>query len=150
MTRYIVMNERAEASGETIRFVRDGFHAFAFVLPVVWLLWNRLWLEAALAFAAMGICAAATNAFIPDALPAMSAMFKLAIGLLVALEGPAWLVADLERQGLVARDVVIGRSLHEAEEIVASKMNAVAKPAPAASGSFRPVSQTSLIPLAGV
>ena len=32
--------------------VRDGFSFLAFLLPPLWLLWHRLWIEAALAFAA--------------------------------------------------------------------------------------------------
>lgn len=150
MKRYIVMNERVDASGDDTRFIADCFRPFAFVVPVVWLLWNCLWLEAALAFAILGLFAAATNSFLPVALPALVPMVNLAVGLLTALEGPAWLIASLERRGLVVKDVVVGRSLREAEEIFASTMTPVTKPAPAASGTFRPVSQTSLIPLAGV
>ena len=149
MKRFIVMAEPNVPHGDGIRFIRDGFHPLALVLPVVWLLWNRLWLHAALVFAAMGIVAAATELWIATALPVISGLVNFAIGLATALEGPAWLVADLERKGHVVRDVINAGSAREAEEIFAAhlpEMTAVQKPA---LRGFQPVSQASLIPLAG-
>jgi hypothetical protein len=36
---------RAEAASTgRLRLVRDGFSLFALILPLIWLLWNRLWL----------------------------------------------------------------------------------------------------------
>ena len=36
-----------------LAFVRDGFSFLAFLLPPLWLLWHRLWIEAVLAFAVL-------------------------------------------------------------------------------------------------
>ena len=51
MAAYVVM-EKGGASARTAAdavFVRDGFHWVAFLVPAVWMLWHRLWLEAVLA-----------------------------------------------------------------------------------------------------
>ena len=149
MKRFIVMAEPNIPHGDGIRFIRDGFHPLALVLPVVWLLWNRLWLHGALVFAAMGIVAAVTEIWLPVALPVISGLVNFAIGLATALEGPAWLITDLERKGHAVLDVINAGSAREAEEIFAAhlpEMAAVQKPA---SRGFQPVSQASLIPLAG-
>lgn len=149
MKRFIVMAEPNVPHGGDVRFIRDGFQPVAFVLPVIWLLWNRLWLHAVLVFAAMGIVTAATNAWLPAALPVISGLFNFAIGLATALEGPAWVIADLERKGYAVREVVIAGSLREAEEIFAANLLATAAAPKPATRGFQPLSQASLIPLAG-
>lgn len=149
MKRFIIMAGPNDPHGDGIRFIRDGFHPLAFVLPVIWLVWNRLWLHAALAFAAMGIVAAATSTWLPAALPVISGLVNFAIGLATAFEGPAWLTADLERKGFSLREVVIAGSLGEAEEVYASRLLETTVAQKSASRGFQPVSQASLIPLAG-
>jgi Protein of unknown function (DUF2628) len=149
MKRFIVMAEPNVPHGDGIRFIRDGFRPIAFVLPVVWQLWNRLWLQAAVTFAVMGFVAAVSNAFLPAMLPVISGLANFAIGLTTALEGPAWLAADLERKGHAVRDVLIAGSQAEAEEIFASRLPEVAAALKPAPRGFQPVSQASLIPLTG-
>ena len=149
MARYLVMNDRTVPRGDGVTFVRDGFRMFAFVLPLVWLLWHRLWLHAALAFAVMGLAAWSANVFMPLAFQGVTGLVNFAIGLAVALEGPAWLAADLERKGHGVQDVVIAGSMREAEEVHASRLpETMLAPTPTVRG-FQPVSQISLIPLAG-
>jgi hypothetical protein len=149
MARYVVLDERGAHSGDTVRIIRDGFHAMAFILPVVWLLWNRLWLHAALMFAVMGLTAAALNTFAPQSAPALTGLVNFALGLLTALEGTAWLVADRERKGASVQSVVLARNLREAEELCAADIQVGMMPPLPVSRSFRPVSQASLIPLTG-
>lgn len=36
--------DELRAAPERLRFVRDGFHFWAFVVPLWWMLWHRLWL----------------------------------------------------------------------------------------------------------
>uniref|UniRef100_UPI00388D670C DUF2628 domain-containing protein n=1 Tax=Lacticaseibacillus paracasei TaxID=1597 RepID=UPI00388D670C len=56
MTSYIVLvpplQDNQRQDDKTV-FIRDGFSIVAFFLPVPWLLFNRLWFEAALVFAAV-------------------------------------------------------------------------------------------------
>ena len=149
MARYLVLKEPGTKSGDGVRFVRDGFHLFAFVLPVIWLLWNRLWLRAVLMFAVMGLTAALLHQFAPLATPSITVLVNLALGILTALEGPAWLAADREKNGATAQGVIIARNLREAEELYAADLpmqNPAIRPA---SSTFQPVSQASLIPLTG-
>ena len=41
------------AEGEELVFLRDGFSFLAFLFPPLWLLWHRLWVEAAVTFAVL-------------------------------------------------------------------------------------------------
>ncbi|TIT23247.1 MAG: DUF2628 domain-containing protein, partial [Mesorhizobium sp.] len=56
MAIYVVMEPpgRGERSDGTV-FVRDGFAWLGFLVPPLWLAWNRLWIEAALTFVVMAI-----------------------------------------------------------------------------------------------
>jgi hypothetical protein len=47
MRYYTVLLKPGEPP-ETARFVRDGFHLWAFVFTVLWALWRGLWLAALL------------------------------------------------------------------------------------------------------
>jgi Protein of unknown function (DUF2628) len=149
MARYLVLENRGSKREDDTTFIRDGFHVFAFVLPVVWLLWHRLWLQAALMFAVMGLLAAALYQFTPQAAPAITGLVNFSLGLLTALEGPAWLVADREKNGATVEGVFIARNLREAEELHAAELSVQPMPPRAPSGTFQPVSQASLIPLTG-
>ena len=149
MTRYLVLENHGSKREDDTTFIRDGFHMFAFVLPVVWLVWNRLWLHAALMFAAMGLVAALLHQFAPFSAPAITGLVNFSLGLLTALEGPAWLVADREKYRATIKSVIIARNLREAEEIHAAELPVQALPPRARSRSFQPVSRTSLIPLTG-
>lgn len=149
MARYLVLKDRCAATGDEVTFIRDGFHAFAFALPVIWLLWNRLSLRAALMFAAMGLAAAVLHALVPIAAPAITGILNFGFGLLTALEGSAWLLAEREKNGASMQTVILARNLRDAEEIYAAGMPVEAFVPRAASRSFQPVSQASLIPLTG-
>ena len=55
MASWIVMQPPAARArgGADATFVRDGFSLLAFLVPPLWLLWHRLWIEAVLAFAVL-------------------------------------------------------------------------------------------------
>ena len=149
MARYLVLNDSSVPRGDGVAFVRDGFHTFAFFVPLIWLLWHRLWLQAALVFAVMGLAAWGVSVLMPEALAVVTGLVNFAIGLTTAHEGPAWHAAELERNGHVLQDVIHAGSLREAEEIHASRLpETIDAPRPVARG-FQTVSQVSLIPLAG-
>lgn len=149
MASYVVMTDPNDRTGANIRFVRDGFSLLAFVAPLIWLLWKRLWLEAALLFAAFGMIGYAAHIALGDKVPEVMPLVSMAFGLFCALEGPTRLVADLERRGMKASQVIVASSRRMAEEIFASRFD-FAVPAPAtATRSFAPVSSHTLIPLTG-
>ncbi len=115
MATYVVMQpERAggriDAEGAT--FVRDGFALIAFFVPVVWLLWHRLWIEAALAFSlTIGLTALGNVAGFGFAAP----MLSLLVSIYAGLEGAALRLAALRRRGWHDFGVVDADSYDDAE-----------------------------------
>ena len=112
MAAYVVM-ERAEGGRESAVLVRDGFSLVGFLLPLVWLLWHRLWIEAALAIGAAFLLAAAegSGAIFAVAAPLLSILLSIYVG----LEGSALRIAALRRRGFVESAVVEAESVGDAE-----------------------------------
>lgn len=113
-TFLVLIPPGAKSGDENARIVRDRFSWVAFVLPVIWLLWHRAWLASALAFAvqALGVTIADHPIF---GLAGLG--ICLATHLIVALEGPAMLVAGLERRGWAVDAVISADDRATAEEI---------------------------------
>jgi Protein of unknown function (DUF2628) len=149
MASYIVMTDPDDRNGENVRFVRDGFSLIAFLLPLVWLLWKRLWLEAALLFAALGIIGYGIYLVLGDRASQLMPFLSAALGLMCAFEGPTRLIAGLERKGMKASQIIVASSRRVAEEIFASRYEFAARPQISSGRIFQPVSNRSLIPLTG-
>ncbi|TIW44359.1 MAG: DUF2628 domain-containing protein, partial [Mesorhizobium sp.] len=49
MAVYVVMEPPGLGEKPDVTFVRDGFSWLGFLVSPLWLLWHRLWIEAALA-----------------------------------------------------------------------------------------------------
>ena len=147
MTSYIVMTGREDTTSETTRFVKDGFIVFAFALPLVWLLWKKLWLEAALYFAAIGILGAVLYWSEIQNEATLSALITFGLNLIVGLEGGSWLKRSLETAGFSETDIVVARNERQAEEMYASRMVSASIPYP--SWAVGVSHSTSLIPLTG-
>jgi hypothetical protein len=115
MAIYVVMEPpaaTAEEAAERAVLVRDGFSLIALVAPVVWLLWHRLWIEAALALAAgIGLTVLGETAGLGFAGAALSLLVSIYVG----LEGPALRIDALRRRGWRDWGVVEARDRHEAE-----------------------------------
>ncbi|WP_127520644.1 DUF2628 domain-containing protein [Mesorhizobium sp. Z1-4] len=110
MASYVVMEPPSRTGGE-IRMVRDGFSFVALILPFVWLLWHRMWIEALLVFAvaiALGVGGELTG--FQDVAMGLS----LLVSIYVALEGASLRVAALRRQGWREAGVVDAVSEDEA------------------------------------
>jgi hypothetical protein len=98
---------------ERFRFVRDGFHFWAFVLAPLWLLLHRLWLAFVIyvvAYAALGIGLSLAGA---------PSTVQLIVGLLIALllgfEGSSIWRWTLHRRGWKTLGFVIGEDAEMAE-----------------------------------
>lgn len=115
MPIYIVMEPAGSRAVDHDRtaYVRDGFSVIALLVPVIWLLWYRLWIEAALVFAA-GLALGAVGQAL-HANPVAVLALSLLIGLYIALEGPALRIAALRRRGWRERGVVNADNEQEAE-----------------------------------
>lgn len=131
-------------------FVRDGFAWMAFVIPVFWLLWHRLWIEAAVVFAlTLGIGALGEAFGAPTAALLVSLVLQWGVG----LEGQNWRLARLRRQGFHEAGAVQAHDLDEAEtrffagEAEPAPMPAPAAPGPSARPLGRPAPETAPAPL---
>jgi Protein of unknown function (DUF2628) len=132
--------ETAEARAEKARFIRDGFSWGAFLFPVLWLLWHRVW-RWALFFLAVDIALLVIGQ--RGGLPSTS------LGLLGVLEmgfagfeARHWFMRALERQGYVLDEVIEAPSRDEAEFIFFDRLAAERK-AKAPIVSHAPVSRSS-------
>ena len=112
MASYVVMEPPGRAGAERAVLVRDGFHVLAFVLPVVWLLFHRLWLEA-LAVLAIGMAIGGLGSWL--GFNSVAGFGSLMLGVLVGLEGAALKVAALRRRGWREWGVVEADDADDAE-----------------------------------
>ncbi|WP_419907103.1 DUF2628 domain-containing protein [Hoeflea sp.] len=120
MASYVVLTppDGSELDERAV-IIRDGFSLPALIIPVFWLLWNRLWFAAVLLLLLSVAIAIAISQ-----LPAWSTVLTLSsvlISLFVALEGNNWRVADKERQGWEMRDVIEAPDRATAEDIYFSQ-----------------------------
>jgi hypothetical protein len=102
-----------EAEAEATVFVRDGFSWPAFVVPVLWALYHRLWLVlVGYAVIAAGLNFAVTAAGFPNA---TNAIVSFAIQVLFAAEAHDLRRWTLARRGHDIAAVIIAEGLDEAE-----------------------------------
>lgn len=114
MASYIVMTapSRAGPEGPETEYVRDGFAILAFIVPWLWLLWHRLWIEALFAIAAaLGLAALGNVAGYGVAGPLLSVLVSIYVG----LEGASLRLAALRRRGWREWGVVEADSVDDAE-----------------------------------
>lgn len=115
MAIFVVMEPPAASDAEAVEravTVRDGFAFMAFLVPPLWLLWHRLWIEAALAFALSIALSALGEA---AGFGFLGAALSLLVSLFVGLEGPALRFAALRRRGWREWGVVEAGNAAEAE-----------------------------------
>ena len=111
MARFLVL-EPPNGNAEEAVFVRDRFTFLAFVLPVAWFLYHRMWFEALAAFAVMGVLGMLGT--IP-ALELGASLASLTISILVALEAPVLLAWALRRRGWQEAAALEAEDFGEAE-----------------------------------
>ncbi|GLS36787.1 hypothetical protein GCM10010869_23780 [Mesorhizobium tianshanense] len=113
MAIYVVMEPpgRGEKPDTTV-FVRDGFSWLGFLVPPLWLLWHRLWIEAALAFVAMAVLSVVAERL---SLGLAGSLLSLLVSLYVGLEGQALRIAALRRRGWHEWGVVEAGRLDDAD-----------------------------------
>lgn len=116
MRLYRVMERATESErGGAVetRFVAERFRWLAFLVPVIWLLFQRLWLTALLVLL--------LNVALGFVLPrfgfgqAYVILCSLAIGLLIALESASLAVSGLEKGGWTEAGTATGETQEEAE-----------------------------------
>jgi Protein of unknown function (DUF2628) len=113
MAIYVVMEplRRSEKADATI-FVRDGFTWLGFLVPPLWLVWHRLWIEAALAFVAMAVLSMLGERL---GLGLTGSLLSLLVSFYVGLEGQALRIAALGRRGWHEWGVVEAGGIDDAD-----------------------------------
>ena len=100
----------AEAA-ERAAFVKDGFCWPALIIPLIWLIWRRMWLTLVLYVVAASVLMAATSP-LGDAIGFAAAVL---FGLLFASEANNLRRWTLQRRGWTEAGLSVGRSLADAE-----------------------------------
>jgi hypothetical protein len=123
MASYLILTP-PEAKGENLektRFVRDGFAFLAFLFPVLWLLFHRLWFYAIAVFLiqAIGIQLLSMQGF---GLAGCAVIF--AVHLLTALEGRHLQFSELSSRGWRQEGLLSAPNLVTAEDIYFSDIEA--------------------------
>lgn len=114
MASYVVM-EPPESGGEKTdraKFVRDGFVFPALVVPVFWMLWHRMWLEAGLVFLAAAILGAAGER---TDFSSLAVVLSIGLAVFTGFEGAGLRIASLRRKGWIDAGVVEAQSVEDAE-----------------------------------
>ncbi len=113
MATYVVMEAPADRDGERTLFIGQGFSVLAFVLPLVWLVWRRLWVEAAMVLAlTLFLSLAARQGWLSEAGVAVT---SLLVSLYVALEATTMRITGLARRGWQETGLVQADNAAEAE-----------------------------------
>jgi len=112
MAPYVVMEPPGRAGAGEAVLVRDGFSWLAFFFPPLWLLWNRLWMEALAVFLLLGLLAALAEA---AGLGPAGGALGLLVSLFVGLEGNGLRIAALRRRGWLEAGVVEAQTLADGE-----------------------------------
>lgn len=108
------INPALENPLEKAVFVREGFNLMAFVLGVVWALYNRLWMEAIFLVTIMVFLGAADE---KNWLSASTVMvLNFAVNAVVGLWANDMRRANLSRRGYIMSDVVVSNSELSAQQ----------------------------------
>ncbi|MEP3278633.1 MAG: DUF2628 domain-containing protein [Stappiaceae bacterium] len=94
-----------------VTFIRDGFSWGALLIPILWILWNRMW-WVFLGYLAIAVALETGAYFIPGLAPGIVAT---CFGLLFAFEANELKRWSLERKGWHFAGVVAGSNLDECE-----------------------------------
>ncbi|MBX3579309.1 MAG: DUF2628 domain-containing protein [Rhizobiaceae bacterium] len=151
MASFVVMTApgRPGPDGPEAAFVRDGFAFLAFLVPALWLLWHRLWVEALVAVAiALGVSLLGTLSGYAVA----GSLLSLLVSIYVGLEGAALRIAALRRRGWAEWGVVEADTAEDAETKFVFEMDGLpaAEPASPAAPAMRSFARPASAPGPGL
>ena len=95
-------------------FIRDGFSWLAFLFPLPWMLFRRLWLSAAISVALYLVSIFIAEQYALDAVPVACSFL---ISLWVSLEGGEARVRRYERLGWQVERILAAQNVADAEAI---------------------------------
>jgi hypothetical protein len=155
MAVYVVMEPPGRGHDADTIFVRDGFAWLGFLVPPLWLLWHRLWIEAALAFVAIGLLSALGESF---GVMLAGSLLTFLVMLYVGLEGQALRVSALARRGWRQWGVVVADDFQDADARYAVEAGAAVQeplreprlqPVPSLARAIQPGPAIGLVPFSG-
>jgi hypothetical protein len=115
MASFVMMQPPASANSEPDTLpiaVRDGFSWLAFLVPPLWFAWRRLWVEAAVALAALILL----NAIgVRLGMGTMASLLSLLVSLWAGLEAATMHIAGLRRRGYSEIGTIWANGRDEAE-----------------------------------
>ncbi|AMN38728.1 DUF2628 domain-containing protein [Rhodoplanes sp. Z2-YC6860] len=113
-TVHVPVRRDGQVSSEPdrVRFVRDGFHFWAFLLGPLWMIWNRLWLVLIIYLVVIAALFAGLSALGASSLVQSAVGFLIAV--LIGCEAGSLRRWSLRRRWTQA-GVVAARDLEEAE-----------------------------------
>ena len=117
MASFVVMERRGSGGGRDVEFVRDGFRILAFLIPLFWFLFHRMWIEAAVTLALIVALAILTSA---AGYPAHWPLSLIA-SIFAGLEAPALRLASMRRAGWRDAGVIEAEDAFGAEERYAAE-----------------------------
>jgi hypothetical protein len=130
MAAYVVMEPPGRSEKvDTTTFVRDGFTWIGLLVPPLWLAWQRVWIEAGIAFVVMGLLSMLGETL---GLGLASSLLSLLVSLYVGLEGQGLRIAALRRRGWHEWGVVQAGTLDDADIRYAHEVEGQAEEAPPA------------------
>jgi hypothetical protein len=139
-TRFVVMKKPDTASGPRYTIKRDGWSWLAFIAPVRWLLWNRVWFAAFLFILVSVAIAVLANE------PGFLA-FVFAAGILVqfyaGLEANHWHISALTAKGWQPVQTVDANAREEAELRFALQRSGRTAPPPVPGRAMLPAMRGS-------
>lgn len=117
MTSHIVMIPPGIARDDeavAAQYVADRFSIWAFIFPVIWALWHKLWLEAIALAVTAGFIAVAGSSFGGTSGEIISVFAGLFVSALVGLESGTIRAAALRRRGWREVSIVDAQNADEA------------------------------------
>jgi hypothetical protein len=112
MATYVAMEPASGPAAVRTQLVPDRFVFVAFLAPVLWLLWHRLWLEA---FVVLAVSFALGSLSLVPGQEGLAVVLGLLVALLIALEGGALRIAALRRRGWHEAAIIEAHDRNEAE-----------------------------------
>ncbi|MDZ5697394.1 DUF2628 domain-containing protein [Chelativorans sp. M5D2P16] len=147
MASYMVLEPGIGPSERTEKavLIRDGFAVLAFIVPFLWFLFHRMWLEA---FAVLALSLSIAALGMQPGFAVLTPILSLLLSFLIGLEAQALRAAALRRRGWVDWGLVEAGNRNEAEaryvaEAAARIERAAPPPVPLAPVAGKPRPRTA-------
>ncbi len=132
MTTHVVMIPPGTGASEEAvmaEFVADRFSFWAFILPAVWALWHRMWLEAIALLVLAGSIAFFGSSIGGTGGEMVSTFLGLFVSFFVGLENGSLRVAALRRKGWHEAAIINAENVDEAAIRFAARLEENPQPA---------------------